>query len=60
MDPVFPDPKDSWFATGVFPAAESGTTYPTSRAQDFKTLTDFIIDACDDDFAWFRAKEPRN
>lgn len=59
MGPVFPDPKDSWYSTGVFPTNEEGTTYPTSRAQDFKTLTSFILDACDDDFEWYRAKKAR-
>ncbi|GAB2991111.1 DNA sulfur modification protein DndB [Nocardioides montaniterrae] len=59
MGPVFPDAKDSWFSTGVFPSNESGTTYPTSRAQDFKTLTDFIVEACDDEYEWFRAEEAR-
>jgi len=60
MGPVFPDPKDSWFKVGVFPSNAEGTTYPTSRAQDFKALTDFIQDACEDDFTWYRATEPRD
>lgn len=59
MKPVHPDPLDSWYATGVFPANDAGTTYPTSRAQDFKTLTAFILDACEEDFEWFRATQPR-
>lgn len=56
MDPVLPDPTDSWFALGVFPSSDDGTTYPTSRVQDFKTLTDFIVKvAKDDDYQWVRA-----
>jgi hypothetical protein len=55
MGPVFPDPKDSWFATGVFPSNANGTTSPTSRAQDFKALTSFIVDAANGKVAWHRA-----
>lgn len=55
MGPVFPDPKDSWFATGVFPSNPAGTTSPTSRAQDFKVLTNFIVDAANGKIAWKRA-----
>jgi hypothetical protein len=58
MGPVFPDPKDSWFATGVFPSNASGTTSPTSRAQDFKVLTTFIVEAAMGKMAWHRATAP--
>lgn len=58
MDPVFADPADSWYALGVFhPKDDGSTTSPTSRLQDFKVLTDFIVDACEDDFEWHRATE---
>lgn len=47
MDPVTPNPNDTWFASGVFPADEDGSTNPTSRVQDFKTLTNLIVDICE-------------
>ena len=47
MGPVFEDPADTWFQTKVFqPAEGKPTTSPTSRAQDFKTLTSFIVESC--------------
>lgn len=52
--PVLPDPKDTWFATGLFPAAESGTYSPTSRAQDFKALAKFIEEAVQGKVVWAR------
>jgi hypothetical protein len=55
MGPVFPEPKDSWFATGVFPSNASGTTSPTSRAQDFKVLTTFIVSAANGKVDWHRS-----
>jgi len=56
--PVYPSGQDSWFKTGVFPAREAGASSPTSRAQDFKTLTAFIVTQCKagDDAAWYRAR----
>lgn len=59
MDPVFPDPDDSWYALGIFPAREDGTIYPTSRVQDFKTLTEFMVDASEGGIAWHRATEAK-
>ena len=55
MSPVFPDPKDTWFTLGVFDRKEEGTIYPTSRAQSFKTLTNFIVGACQEEPEWYRA-----
>lgn len=40
--PVYADPADTWFATGVFPARLHGASSPTSRAQDFRTLANRI------------------
>jgi hypothetical protein len=59
MGPVFADPEDSWYAVGVFPAKKEGTIYPTSRAQDFKTLTEFIVKACEGAVTWHRATESK-
>lgn len=56
MGPVFADPDDTWFKTGVFqPVDGKSTTSPTSRAQDFRTLTSFIVDACKNPPTWHRA-----
>ncbi|TPJ36641.1 DNA sulfur modification protein DndB [Mesorhizobium sp. B2-6-6] len=54
--PVFPDPEDSWFATGLFPANEKGSLSPTSRAQDFRKLGDFIQEALEGKVAWKRTR----
>ncbi|MFI2490151.1 DNA sulfur modification protein DndB [Promicromonospora kroppenstedtii] len=42
--PVYPDPKDTWFATGLFSASDNGVYSPNSRAQDFKQLTTTITE----------------
>lgn len=41
--PVYPSNEDSWFVTGVFAPSRDGAYSPTSRMQDFKTLTKFIV-----------------
>jgi hypothetical protein len=53
--PVYPDAKDTWFATGLFPANESGAISPTSRAQDLKRLSGIIADWCKTAPEWHRA-----
>lgn len=56
MGPVFEDPADTWFQTKVFqPADGKSTTSPTSRVQDLKTLTDFIVESCKHPAVWHRA-----
>lgn len=52
--PVLPDPEDTWYATGLFPANEKGSYSPTSRAQDFKALGAFIQKALEGDVKWVR------
>lgn len=52
--PVYPDPEDTWFATGLFPANENGAYSPTSRIQDLKALTDAIVEMSEDDVEWNR------
>lgn len=48
MSPVMPRQGDTWFDSGVFPAVpDGGTTNPTSRVQDFKTLTNLVVDICE-------------
>jgi hypothetical protein len=44
MGPVYPDPKDTWFGTGLFSASDNGVYSPNSRAQDFKQLTKTITE----------------
>ena len=51
--PVLPEPKDTWFATGLFPPPPA-TYSPTSRAQDFKALPKFIASAIHGDVDWVR------
>ncbi|WP_062385083.1 DNA sulfur modification protein DndB [Demequina iriomotensis] len=55
--PVFPDVRDSWFQTGVVPARSEGSTSTTSRVQDMKTLTAFIVSQAvkGPDAVWYRA-----
>jgi len=53
--PVISNPKDTWFASGLFPATDAGAYSPTSRLQDIKALAEFIVDACDTEVDWFRA-----
>lgn len=60
MAPVYADPEDSWYRLGVFPSREEGTIYPTSRAQDFKTLTAFIVEGCEGGVTWWRATESKS
>ena len=56
MGAVFEDPADTWFKTKVFqPAEGAATTSPTARAQDFKTLTTFIVESCKHTPKWYRA-----
>lgn len=52
--PVMPDPGDTWYASGLFPAVEKGSYWPTSRAQDFKTLADLIKKSCKGQVTWNR------
>lgn len=52
--PVYPDPTDTWFATGLFSANENGVSSPGSRAQDFKQLTGTIADWCEEPPNWSR------
>lgn len=52
--PVYPDPEDTWFATGLFSASETGVLSPNSRAQDFKKLTKTIADWCETQPDWNR------
>lgn len=54
--PVMPDPTDTWFATGLFPATENGSYSPTSRLQDIRALADFIVEACNNSTDWTRVK----
>ena len=42
--PVYANQGDSWFSLGVFEARTGGSYSTRSRAQDFKTLTKFIVD----------------
>ncbi len=53
--PVLPDTDDTWYATGLFPSSDTGSYSPTSRLQDFRTLADFIVEACDGSVDWNRA-----
>lgn len=57
--PVFPSMQDSWFATGLFAPRLEGSSSPTSRAQDFKTLKDFLVSQTrgGDGSGWYRATE---
>lgn len=57
--PVYPDISDSWYATGLFPLNAAGSNSPTSRIQDFKTLTTFITDmaGAGEMAEWHRASE---
>ena len=52
--PVMPDPGDTWYASGLFPAVEKGSYGPTSRAQGFKTLADLIKKSCKGQVTWNR------
>lgn len=52
--PVYPDPKDTWYKTGLFPANNSGAISPTSRAQDLKRLSGIIVDWCKAAPEWHR------
>lgn len=55
--PVYPDPEDTWFATGLFPANENGAYSPTSRIQDLKALTDVIIEMSQTEVHWNRTTQ---
>lgn len=59
--PVFADSNDTWYRTGVFAPRAEGTSSPTSRVQDFKTLTNFIASAVKlgDAMDWHRATESK-
>lgn len=41
--PVYADGTDTWYRTGLFAPRLEGTSSPTSRAQDFRALSDFIV-----------------
>jgi hypothetical protein len=55
--PVYTDPRDTWYASGLFPATIDGANSPTSRIQDFKALSQYIGDLSEDTdtIEWFRA-----
>jgi len=55
--PVYTDPRDTWYASGLFPATIDGAYSPTSRVQDFKALSGFIGDLTEESetVEWFRA-----
>lgn len=52
--PVYADQDDTWFATGLFSASETGVMSPNSRAQDFKQLTSTIVEWCELQPDWNR------
>jgi hypothetical protein len=52
--PVYPDQADTWFATGLFSASDSGVMSPNSRPQDFKQLTSTIVEWCELQPYWTR------
>jgi len=56
--PVFATSDDTWFRTGLFAPRAEGATSPTSRAQDLKTLTDFLVARIKEgeDARWVRAR----
>lgn len=56
--PVYPDPADTWFATGLFPSSENGAASPTSRVQDLKAMAAFIVSACEGEVDWNRSGAP--
>lgn len=55
--PVYTDPRDTWYASGLFPATIDGANSPTSRIQDFKALSQYIGDLTEDSDTtqWFWA-----
>lgn len=55
--PVLAHGSDSWYALGVFAPKPGGAYATTSRAQDFKTLTQFIVKQTEADGSadWTRA-----
>lgn len=55
--PVYAHSKDSWFALGVIEPRIGGSYATRSRAQDFKTMTKFIVQRTwGDGPEWRRAK----
>jgi len=52
--PVYPEPDDTWFSTGLFSASENGVNSPNSRAQDFKQLTSTIVEWAETQPDWSR------
>lgn len=57
--PVYADSDDTWYRTGVFAPRLEGAASPTSRIQDFKTLSDFIVTTtkAGDAAKWHRASQ---
>lgn len=41
--PIYASSDDTWFKTGLFAPRSEGANSPTSRAQDLKTLTTFLV-----------------
>lgn len=55
--PILANSQDSWFRLGVIEPRAGGSYATTSRAQDFKTLTKFIVQQTYEDGAeWHRAQ----
>ncbi|MCL1899292.1 MAG: hypothetical protein FWG11_02015 [Promicromonosporaceae bacterium] len=55
--PVFPEPEDTWFATGLFSVNPNGVYSPSSRSQDIKNLTNYLVEWCDESPDWVRSTE---
>jgi len=55
--PVFASTQDSWFALGVVEPRTGGSFATRSRAQDFKTITKFVVSQsrAGDAATWLRA-----
>lgn len=54
MAPVYPEPGDTWFSTGLFSSSENGVNSPQSRSQDFKQLTSTIVSWVENQPDWSR------